>query len=36
MLGMTMGAGTGLLVKQLLQGEPRSMDMEALRADRFG
>jgi D-amino-acid dehydrogenase len=36
MLGMTMGAGTGLLVKQLLQGEEPAMGMAPLRVDRFG
>ncbi|HSK13518.1 MAG TPA: FAD-dependent oxidoreductase [Phnomibacter sp.] len=36
MVGLSLGAGTGYLVKQLAANEPTDMDLHAFRADRFG
>jgi D-amino-acid dehydrogenase len=36
MLGVSLGPVTGLLVKQLVYGEPPEMGLEALEAGRFG
>lgn len=35
MIGLSLGAGTGLFVKQLANGEATSMDLSAFRVERF-
>ncbi|HEY4149517.1 MAG TPA: FAD-dependent oxidoreductase [Chitinophagaceae bacterium] len=36
MLGLSLGAGTGKLVSELLNGQPASMDMTPFAVERFG
>jgi D-amino-acid dehydrogenase len=36
MLGLSLGAGTGKLVSEIMNGETPSMDMHAFRVERFG
>ncbi|MFX5705743.1 FAD-binding oxidoreductase, partial [Acinetobacter baumannii] len=35
MLGLSLGAGTGKLVSEILQEQPLSMDIEPFNPDRF-
>ncbi|MBD3236364.1 MAG: FAD-dependent oxidoreductase [Candidatus Eisenbacteria bacterium] len=36
MIGLSLGPATGMLVTQILQGEPPAIDLRLLRADRHG